>query len=92
MCSERTTPGGREAAVQRRLAALRDAEAFHSDSLRVDETKRQMAHAASRLLASPETHLGDLRLLLELASDRDQTVRILSEISHVCFVVIWCLL
>ena len=65
-----------ESGVRRRLAALQDARAFHSEVTRRDEVKAQIAAAASKLLLAPESHLAELRLLLELASDADTHVRI----------------
>lgn len=60
---------------QARLAALRDAQAYHSRTEHIASAKEQMAAAASKLLEDPQANLGHLRLLLELGIDDDAQAR-----------------
>ena len=49
-------------------------QAFQKEEQRREENQQQIAMAASHVLQEPEGQLGDLRLLVTLASDKDSQV------------------
>ena len=56
--------------------ALVPVQEFQDAEERREELKQKMAVTASQLLADPERHLPSIKLLLELARDRDAQVRL----------------
>ena len=73
-CRSKHAAARHEGSFQARLADLQDASAFHSRTLRLEEIKRQIASAGSKLMADPMENLSQLRLLLELGLDSDSQV------------------
>ncbi|KAK9844945.1 hypothetical protein WJX74_008987 [Apatococcus lobatus] len=77
----------KRAMAQEKATAIREEEgvaeteleAFQKEEERQEANRQQIAMAASHVLQEPEGQLGDLRLLVTLASDKDpQTARLAS--------------